>query len=458
MNLHSPRLLALLLVSLILLETPALSSEWKAGVGRAVITPTDPMPMAGYAGRGAKPASGTLNDLWAKALVIQDSAGKQVVLITLDLIGIDRNLSSQICKELSAKHGWDRSQIAICTSHTHSGPVVGETLAPISVASFGPKEEKQVQNYSDFLRKSIAKAVEQALTQMKPAQLSWGNGTATFAVNRRTNKEADVPQLRKAGTLKGPSDHDVPVLVVKHQDKVVGVVFGYACHNTVLSGFEWSGDYAGFAQADIEQLVPGCQAMFWAGCGGDQNPLPRRTVDLAREYGRQLADAVVKTIKSPLAPVAGNLTTRYQEIDLELGPLPSNEQILKNSTSSNQYEAARAKILLKQIEQNKSLSQTYPYPIGVWKFGDGVTFIQLGGEVVVDYALRLKSELAGSRDSSSVWVAGYSNDVMAYIPSRRVLLEGGYEGGASMVYYGLPSVWAPGIEENIVSSVKSLVE
>ncbi|MEE2936778.1 MAG: hypothetical protein VYA84_12375, partial [Planctomycetota bacterium] len=95
----------------------------------------------------------------------------------------------------------------------------------------------------------------------------------------------------------------------------------------------------------------------------------------------------------------------------------------------------------------------YPYPIEVWKLGADLRWVMLGGEVVVDYALRLKSELEGH-----VWVAGYSNDVMAYIPSRRVLREGGYEGASSMVYYGLPTLWAPTIENAIVEEVKRQLE
>jgi hypothetical protein len=68
---------------------------------------------------------------------------------------------------------------------------------------------------------------------------------------------------------------------------------------------------------------------------------------------------------------------------------------------------------------------------------------------VVDYSLRLKKELSPDK----TWVAGYSNDVMAYIPSLRVLKEGGYEGGGAMLYYGLPTVWSPRVEETIVAAV-----
>jgi hypothetical protein len=55
-------------------------------------------------------------------------------------------------------------------------------------------------------------------------------------------------------------------------------------------------------------------------------------------------------------------------------------------------------------------------------------------------------------------VAGYSNDVMAYIPSRRVLLEGGYEGESAMIYYGLPTKWSAEVEEHIIRETRALHE
>ncbi len=72
-------------------------------------------------------------------------------------------------------------------------------------------------------------------------------------------------------------------------------------------------------------------------------------------------------------------------------------------------------------------------PVEVWR-GGALTGVFLGGEVTVDYALRIKRNLGSSR----TWVTAYRSDVMAYIPSLRVLKEGGYEGGGAMVYYGRP--------------------
>lgn len=312
------------------------------------------------------------------------------------------------------------------------------------------EQAKLVDEYSHFLEERIVQAVKQAIEQLKPAHVAWGSGQATFAVNRRTNVEANVPTLRAQGLLQGPSDHDVPVLAVRNEAReLIAVAFGYACHSTVLPFNQWSGDYPGFAQQTLEETYPGAVALFWAGCGGDQNPLPRRKVELAQKYGQELAAAVERTLNAAQTPIAPRLSTSYVEVPLPLGELPTREKLEQDRQSKDKYVATRAKTLLEDIDAGKPLEPAYPYPIARWQLGQDVQWVFLGGEVVVDYAVRLKRELTGK----NTWVAGYSNDVMAYIPSRRVLLEGGYEGGGAMVYYGLACPWAPEVEETIVKEV-----
>lgn len=428
----------------------AAEAGWKVGLARTTVTPDQFMWMAGYASRD-RPADGKLTELWAKALVLQDAAGQRAVLVTLDVIGVSRDLSSAVAGTLKQRYGLERSQLALCASHTHSGPVLYRNLSPLHDLVVDPAQRKLIEDYTATLQNKILAVIDAAMSDLKPAQLAWANGTADFAVNRRNNPEARVPQLRAEGKLRGPVDHAVPVLAVRDAaGKLQAVVFGYACHATTLAGFQWCGDYPGYAQLELEQAQPGCQAMFWAGCGADQNPIPRRQVEQAMDYGRQLATAVNNVLGNPMQPVAAKLTTGFREIDLPFAALPTREQIEKDVQSDNRYTAARAKLLLAQLGDGGSLGATYPYPVQVWRLGEDIQFITLGGEVVVDFALRLKAELSGPR----TWVAGYSNDVMAYIASRRVLQEGGYEGGDAMVYYGLPTSWAPESEDLIVAEAE----
>lgn len=429
----------------------AAADGWKAGAAKTKITPEQPMWMSGYAAR-TRPAEGTMIDLWAKALVLEDPAGHRAALVTMDLVGIPRDLSLAVREAIETKYGLSKPQIMLAVSHTHCGPVVGRNLP---MFFFDDAQRKLVDAYAAALQQKLIAVVGEAIEAIAPCSLAWGNGQATFAVNRRNNKEADVPGLRERGLLAGPVDYDVPVLSVRDAERqLVAVVFGYACHATVLDFYQWSGDYPGFAQAALERSHPGATALFWAGCGGDQNPIPRRQPSLAEQYGGKLAEAVGRVLDGAMQPIEENLTASYREIELPFGPLPSREELQQQAGSGNKYEAARARQLLSEVDAGKPLKPSYPYPVQVWRLGREVKLIALGGEVVVDYALRLKADLG----REGTWVAGYTNDVMAYIPSRRVLAEGGYEGGGAMVYYGLPTIWSPEVEELIVREVQRQVK
>jgi len=374
-------------------------------------------------------------------------AGRRAVLVTLDLCGIGRDVSDRVRDQIKTRHGLDRDPIVLACSHTHSGPVVGHNL--LTMYHLNDEQQRVIAEYTQFLETSIVNVAGQALERLADAQLGWGAGRCDFAVNRRANREPDVPDLRRRLALQGPVDHDVPVLRAARADgTLVAVVFGYACHCTVLDGHKFCGDYAGFAQIELETRHPGAQALFVAGCGGDQNPIPRRALELAARYGKELAESVDNELAGPLQPIAGPLGSSYEETALAFAALPTRTQIEQDATSSNFYVASRAKHLLATIARRGSFDPTYPYPVQVWRLG-GLDWIFLGGEVVVDYALRAKR----NRSSSHTWVSAYCNDVMAYIPSKRVLKEGGYEGGGAMLCYGLPTSWSDEVEEAIIAAV-----
>lgn len=441
--------------------------SWQAGAARVNVTPKKLMWLSGYGARD-RPAEGKLADLWAKALVLRDPDGAAAAIVTMDLIGIDRALSQRVCAGVGKQLGIDRSRIALCTSHTHTGPVVGENLRLMYF--YDATQQALIREYAVDLEKQLVAVVVEAATKLAPATLRWGHGKAEFAVNRRNNPEAQVPDLRAQGKLRGPVDHDAPVLAVYASEKAsppLAVLFGYACHATVLASYEWSGDWPGFAQEEIERRLPGTTAMFVAGCGGDQNPLPRRSVELAKKYGAEMADAVVAVVGddgrgAAMQPLAGPLDCAYREIDLPLAKVPTRDELQQTAMSSNRIDAACAKHLLAQLDRGEKIAATYPYPIQTWRFGvrreaadakasrAAATMVILGGEVVVDLALGIKAELPGER----VWVAAYANDVMAYIPSRRILQEGGYEGIGAQSEYGFLSPWSLDAERNIVDEVK----
>lgn len=444
-------LTAWLVLAIWMLVATTANADWKVGVATQAITPSESMWMSGYGSRD-RPSDGKLTELWAKSMAIEDDNGNRSVIVTLDLVGIDRDTTQKIIDKIKDKFDLSRQSVALSTSHTHSGPVVGSNLK--AMYFMADAEWELVESYTTELIERIVGVVGRSIDDLKPATVQWTVGRAKFAVNRRNNAEQNVPELRQADQLKGPVDHDLPILVVSDPaGNKRAILCGYACHATVLSGYQWSGDWPGYAQIALESRYPGIVAMTWVGCGADQNPLPRREVELAKQYGAAIDNAVAAALTWPLIPIRGSLENRYAEIPLEFAELPSRDALMAMANSQNRYEAARARLLIQQWDREGGLPTNYPYPVQTWRLGDGPMWVFLGGEVVVDFSLRLKQELGAGK----TWVAGYCNDVMAYIASRRVLSEGGYEGGGAMVYYGLPSPWAMSSEDAIVNEVRRQV-
>jgi len=441
--------MGIVLAAGLMLASPAHADGMKVGAGRCVITPEQPMWMSGYASR-TEPSDGRLHDLWTKALVIEDETGARGVIITTDLVGLPASISGPTAEQIEKEFGIPRERIMLTASHTHSGPVLRDNL----LGMYGLTEDqwKLVEDYTAKLPGLILTAVRQGVENLEPGTLHWGIGEAGFAKNRRKYTVGGV--INDFNPI-GPVDHDVPVLSARGADgSLKAVLFGYACHCTVLSIQQWSGDYAGFAQVYLEEQLPGTTALFVAGCGGDQNPLPRREIELAEKYGVELGKAVEAVLNGTTADVHGPLRAAYKEIPLALSEPPTREEVETQLEDSSVYVQRRAKNLLQKLDEKGSLDTTYPFPVQVWQLGDTLQFSVLGGEATVDYSLRLKYELGREKQ----FVIAYANDVCSYIPSLRVLREGGYEGESSMIYYGFYGPWAPAIEEDIMAAVHELTE
>ncbi len=428
--------------------------SFKAGVASIVITPDESMWMAGYAARN-KPSEGKVHDLHAKALALEDEYGTRLVIVTVDLIGIPRPMRDWLAEHAKQSYKLEPEALLLNASHTHSGPVIRETRYSIygnTLYGLSPEQIQQSNQYVDDLQEKLLELIGRAIENLAPAKLSYTHARAGFAMNRRLKTETGV---RNSPNPDGPVDHDVPVLRIDSPEgKLRAVLFGYACHCTTLSFYQYCGDYAGFAQEYIEQAHPGTTAMFMAGCGGDQNPYPRRTLDYCMQHGRALANGVESALAPQARPVAGPVRAALDTVTLEFAKVPTREQLEQKAKSKDKYDRRHAEVLLEELEQNGAIRTTYPYLVQVVRFGDDLTMVALAGEVVVDYSLRLKSELPGA----AVWVAGYSNDVFGYVPSARVLREGGYEAGDAMRYTDLPGPFAPSVEELIVAKVHELAQ
>lgn len=396
---------------------PHVPASWMAGTATLKVTPQKMLWMAGYAAR-KRPAEGKVQELFAKALALQDDEGNKLVFVTLDLIGVPQLMRRAVAERAEKEFKLPQANLVMNASHTHSGP----SLRTAPLAEEADQRAKDAWEYTQKLQNDILDIIGKSLAEMQPARLTWNKARCGFAMNRRRDYTLppDHPHAGKAPNPNGPVDHEVPALRIEAPDGTLkATMFGYACHNTSLGFYNWCGDYAGFAQEYLQEHRPGFTALFLMGCGGDQNPYPRRSdvvpgvtdLELSMQHGRSLSNAVEMAITVNPRPVSGPVRAAYEEIKLSY---------------ANKQRPDR------------------DYPVQVIKIGKDLTFITLGSEVVVDYSLRFKREFAGD---AGVWVAGYSNDYAGYMPSLRVLKEGGYEAATG---------WAEDVEDRIAKKVHEL--
>jgi hypothetical protein len=441
---------------------------WKAAVAKADVTPEEPMWMAGYAARKA-PHEKILQPLFVKVLGLEDAGGARFFFVTMDLIGVPRPFRDAV-EAAAGKRGIAPESILINASHTHSGPMIrvyeapggGGPKAPYSSIPEDQQElrVRQTLAYQEKLIETVDALLGEVIGNLEPARLSWSHSRCGFAMNRRT--PSGTGGWKNSPNPDAPVDHEVPVLQVHSGDgkDLVAVLFGYSCHATVLSLLEINGDWPGYAQQFFEEDHPGTVAMFLNGCSGDQNPYPRRMRVYVERHGRSMATAIEAALQAPAHPGRGPVAAALEWGDIPYQEPPTKEALESRAESKDGYEARYARFLLEVLEKEGGFPESYPVPVHAVRFGPDLHFAAIGGEVVIDYSLRLKKEL-GELTGAPVWVAGYSNDVMTYIPSRRVLEEGGYEGGGAMRYVRStvhPTHWDPSIEERLVGAAVSLVK
>jgi hypothetical protein len=285
----------------------------------------------------------------------------------------------------------------------------------------------------------LKQAAVAAIEDLRPGQIEWGVGQHALALNRRTPG--------------GPVDHDLPILVVRGEDGSPRAIYlSYACHCVTLSHNKISGDWAGFAQESIERRYPGCLALVSIGAGSDSNPnsgVVNDRVDVAAAQGEAIATEVERLLTQPLRRITGRITAQAATIQLPLNDPPTHEQWTTLAAAGGP-EGYNAITQLARLDRGEQLLQAIDYPIQSFAFGDRLFMVFLAGEVCVDYSLRLKGEL----DSQRLWVNAYSNDFACYVPSERLVKEGGYGGGAEIPYFALPATLRPGLEQLIIDEVK----
>jgi putative membrane-bound dehydrogenase-like protein len=417
------------------------AQDYSIGVASIDITPEYPVRLSGFGFR-REPSDGVMHQIWAKALVIADAERGPAVLITTDNLGVPSEITRTVAEQLAPKIGLRRERLTITATHTHTAPMLRGVAPTLFGMDIPDEHQAAIDRYTREFTDKLVEVAIAAANDLKPARIEWGIGNLGFARNRRTPG--------------GPVDHDLPALVVRSPEgNVRAVWFSYACHCVTMSNNKLGGDWAGFAQTEIERDNPGAIALASIGCGADANPSGRAEGDKsepAEQQGRQLADEVRRVLSTPMKRITAKPVTQLEEIDLPF-ETPRTRAEWEERAKRTDAIGHHARVNLRRLDRGEALQAQIRYPIQTWQFGDQLALAFLPGEVVVDYAHRLKTEL----DRDRLCVVAYTNDAPCYIPSERVLREGGYEGEGAMVYYDRPNRLAPGLEQKIVDAVKAQV-
>ncbi len=447
-----PRIVLTALLFLAVAQVPLHAAEpgWTGGAAKVDITPDYPVRLSGYGGRKTE-FEGIEQRIFAKALALRAGDGPMAVILTVDNCGVPGHVRDEVARRLKAKAGVPDERVALCSSHTHSAPMIGGVLSTLFGADIPEDHAARIMRYTKETTDKLEQVALAAIASARPCDVAWANGEVGFAMNRRFPTPTGYANKPNP---EGPTDHALPVLRVTSADgKIIAVLTGYACHCTTTGFNRIHGDWAGCAQEAIEKAFPDAIALTAIGCGGDQNPNPRGTYELANQHGTALATETERVVKGKMQPLAPTtLDCRMKRFPLPFDTLPTREEFEKRveARGSNAYHAKKQ---LERLDRGEKLMTELPYSVQTWSFGNDLAMVFLPGEVVVDYSLRIKRDFLGKK----LWVNAYSNDVPCYIPSRRVWAEGGYEAAGAMLYYDRPTRLAPQVEELIIGAVGEIL-
>jgi hypothetical protein len=421
------------------------------GLSSIIITPPQPVWLHGYATKERERSfEGKVHDLYANSVAFEDPAGKILLLITLDICVMRKNEAKKFMTVLTAETGIPEERIILNLSHTHSGPMINCDDAeryPLSAEML-----KRIFDYTEFLTKRISESAKQAIADLKPGLLFWRKGEVSFVRNRRLF-DADGKYSTMGPNPEGYCDSGVTVLKVTKPDGTLrGVIFSLSCHAVTLGpdNIKLCGDYPGFTKQYLIEKYPEIVPLFVQGCGADANTEPRNTVDqmdLVKRQGRELFDQVDKVITGKMTPLQGSIMAAKKDMMLPLRQRTKKQ--LEIEVNGREGFSHNPKRILEMLDRGEAQPSMYSAPLAVWKFGDDLTLVALPGETVGEYMPLIRSIIP----SEKLWFAGYCNDVFGYLPTSRIIEEGGYEDRGLIYEVGQ---FAEEAEEIVLESVKEL--
>ncbi len=436
------------------------SAQSVVGFAKVDITPTQSLRLSGYASRN-DPSTGVRDPLNVRAMVIGPAETddvpvdpQTVVLVSVDSILVTSKMSVATAKWASESLGLARSQIVLSSTHSHAAPHIDGGLENLFRVPSTKKQSDATRAYTQRVQAAIQNAIEQAIASRQPGKLVASEASATFAVNRRLLDSSG--KWSGFGVQQdGLRDHRVRLLRAEASDgKILGGAYMYACHCTTLGGDfnQVSADWAGLSASKLEQLHNGAVFLPIIGCGANANPEPRGSYDDALAHSAEIVDAINEALRQN-GDALNEMPVAHFGYAALASEHPTKSEIAEQLKAERYNDRNWAEHMRETAREMGRLPESYPMPIHTWSFGEALTWVFLGGEVVVEYQFLIEKELA----SKHTWVAAYCDDVFAYVASENMLSQGGYEVDYSMYYYLQPGRWRAGTQSLILRRVSEIL-
>lgn len=427
----------------------ATTSGWRVGYAEADITPAPGEAMLAGFGQ-PRQVAGTIAPLRAQALAFEDGTGRRALLFTADVLGFGRGSVDVLRRKIEKAHGIPASAVCLSASHTHWGPAINYganfAIGGLNVWYVGRLEE------------TILDLAGKALGNLAPARVEYGACEARIGMSRRLPN--DRGEMGWGPNPNGSYDPHTPILrITRAPSPKQLLLVGHACHPTSTGTIDkWSPDYPGAMRRKLESALEDSRALFVMGCGGDAKVVFQNEATGKIEFsadprqseaaGDKLATEVLAYLSNhELSSLEAELETELVAGNLSLQEPRTREQIEAMAFNANPRNSSTwwARQSLAYPDHRRTLL----YEVQSWRLGD-LTAVALEGEVCADWGPLVRS-LAKTQHAMAI---AYANEVPGYIPTARIIREGGYEGDTSHMAYFLPAPFQPQMEIELTSLVE----
>lgn len=413
------------------------------GIAKDLITPDRTTYMSGYASYFDRPFLGIHDDLYVRALSVDDGH-KRLLLITLDLLFHDAALTRTVQEWTERHYGFPPDRLFLTYSHTHGGPAVR-----------GYDDVSQHSGeYETFLLTRIQSCIARAMANEFEGSLEYGSAAGDWNINRRLPVGGDVTNNPNPQGVKDDRLHVLRVLDTTGKTRVI--LFNYACHPVTVRDTPYiSGDFPGRACQLLEAEYFGAVGMFLQGAGGNSRPKVTAyggsfitcTYEEVDEMALSLTRCIKRLCRTPgaLAPVNLMLDASQFTVRLELEPFPKS---YLEELAANGYPGLR-KIAARVLDKFDDLPDDIELRAGLAKLSDSLYIAYMGGEPCYE----VKQKLEALFPDVTLMFFGYA-DSTAYIPDDKIIAEGGYEAEGSAVEYGLKGSLKSGVDARMAHAFK----